>query len=538
MKNMRIGTRLGMGFGLLIFITFVVSVVTIRYMKTLSDLTSKLHRHPYTVSTGVLKINANIISMHRSMKDITLAKNDSEIKDAADKIAEYEAEVHKKFEIIAKRFLGDPEKIKNAHELFLAWRPIRDEAIEFVNSGERDSAVEITKGKGARHLETLSKEMEGLTEFADNMADKFLENAESTAEDALMITYVLVFSAFLIGLILAVLITHKIAGPLKKLSAMASRMSDGDLTVTIAPIQRSDEVGLLWNSFEYMIGNLQKQIFEITESANVLAASTGEISTTVSQLTATASESAAAVNETTATVEEVRQAAQVSSQKAKIVSESAQTAAATSQTGMEYMENSVQSMGRIKEQMRFIADSTINLSDQSHTIGDIITAVADLAEQSNLLAVNASIEAVKAGEHGKGFGVVAQEIRRLAEQSKQETIRVRTILNDIQKAVSTTVLATEQGEKAVDEGEAQTVQTGKAIRELASRITDSSQASLQIAASSNQQMIGMDQTALAMENIRQASNQNVDSSRQLEESARNLNDIGQRLKNLVGQYKI
>src|SRR5690606_7732014 len=126
-------------------------------------------------------------------------------------------------------------------------------------------------------------------------------------------------------------------------------------------------------------------------------------------------------------------------------------------------------------------------SEQGQAIGEIIAAVNDLAEQSNLLAVNAAIEAAKAGEHGRGFAVVAQEVRSLAEQSKQATAQVRTILQDIQKATTAAVLATEQGSKAVEDGVRQTTEAGEAIAALAEMIDEAAQAATQIAASSQQQ---------------------------------------------------
>src|SRR4028119_1286641 len=107
-------------------------------------------------------------------------------------------------------------------------------------------------------------------------------------------------------------------------------------------------------------------------------------------------------------------------------------------------------MQRIREQMEAIGESMMRLSEQSQAIGAIIATVDDLAQQSNLLAVNAAIEAAKAGEQGKGFAVVAQEVKSLADQSKQATTQVRTILNDIQKATGAAVMATEQGSKAVE----------------------------------------------------------------------------------------
>ena len=162
----------------------------------------------------------------------------------------------------------------------------------------------------------------------------------------------------------------------------------------------------------------------------------------------------------------------------------------------------------------------------------------DLAEQSNLLAVNAAIEAARAGEEGKSFAVVAEEIKSLAEQSKQGTAQVRTILSDIQKATSAAVMAAEQGGKAVEAGAAQSSQTRETIVALAASVAQAAQAAAQIAASSQQQMVGVDQVALAMENIKQSSAENAASTQQVETAARNLSEVGQRLQELVARYKV
>jgi len=195
-------------------------------------------------------------------------------------------------------------------------------------------------------------------------------------------------------------------------------------------------------------------------------------------------------------------------------------------------------INQIQEQMEYIAETIVRLSEHSQAIGEIIAAVDDLAEQSNLLAVNASIEASKAGEYGKGFIVVAQEIKGLAEQSKQATKQVRSILNDVQKASSAAVMATEKGTKAVDATVKQSVGTGDSIRELSRSIAEVSQAVMQIAASNQQELVGMDQVAMAMVNIKQATAQNAAGTKQVEVTVRNLHNLGQKLKTLVEHYKV
>ncbi|MBI4641549.1 MAG: methyl-accepting chemotaxis protein, partial [Candidatus Tectomicrobia bacterium] len=325
---------------------------------------------------------------------------------------------------------------------------------------------------------------------------------------------------------------------LKKISEIAEKVASGDLAVNVPSNNRRDEVGTLAQTFRTMVENFREVTQEIREGVNTLASSANEILASTTQVASSVAETATAVSETTATVEEIKQTSQISSQKAKYVSESAQKAAQVSQRGKNAVEDSIEGMNHIREQMELIAESVARLSEQSQAIGGIIATVDDLAEQSNLLAVNAAIEAAKAGEQGKGFAVVAQEVKSLAEQSKQATAQVRTILNDIQKATSAAVMATEQGSKAVDVGVKQSTEAGEAIRVLADSIAASAQAAVQIAASSQEQSIGMDQVALAMESIKQVGIQNVASTKQVEVAAHDLHELGQKLKQLVEHYQV
>lgn len=192
-------------------------------------------------------------------------------------------------------------------------------------------------------------------------------------------------------------------------------------------------------------------------------------------------------------------------------------------------------MTRIREQMDSIAECMVQLSNQSKVIGDIIATVDDLAQQSNLLAVNASIEAAKAGEQGKGFAVVAQEVKNLSQQSKAATAHVRTILNDIVKATTAATMATEQGGKAVEAGSSQATAAGEVIRQLTSSIENSAHAAEVIELSGQQQLIGMQQMVEAMESMKIASSQNRESAVQLESAAHRMELLGKELLDLTAQ---
>lgn len=287
-----------------------------------------------------------------------------------------------------------------------------------------------------------------------------------------------------------------------------------------------------------IIKTLRNLSRKLEDEVGVLSTSGEEILRSISEASSGVVETAAAVTETTTTVEELRQTAQVSADKAKNVAEVSDEALNTLQTSEKTVNETIEWMNRIHDGMGTISESILKLSEHGKMIREIIDTVNDLAEQSHLLAVNAAIEAAKAGEQGKGFAVVAQEVRSLADQSKQATVQVKNILNDIQNATNAAVMATEQGSKAVSHGLTQSSQTGESIRSLSTGINNVAQAAAQISLSSQQQLIGVNQVTIAMTNIKTASDQHVDHMRQIEGGVQGLNTVGKSLKEQVVQYKL
>ncbi|PTY02322.1 chemotaxis protein [Verrucomicrobia bacterium LW23] len=441
-----------------------------------------------------------------------------------------------------------------------------DAAVKVVASGEGETRMlEVREKVG----EMISEEKNLLSQRAITRQEEFNIVRGIVAASALL-KCVLVAS---VGLYLYV----AFVGPLRDVTSAAKRISEGDLSTPIPAVTRTDEVGdmlrafakmqaalsemarvarsiadgdlnlevkpqsdkdLLGNAVTTMLAGLRRNTTAMQEAATVLGSSASEILAATTQAATGAAETATAVSETTVTIEEVKQTAQLASQKARLVSDNAHRAAEFSQEGRGAVDAYHESIGKIQLQMGSIAETVVKLSEQSQAIGEIVATVADLAEQSNLLAVNAAIEAARAGEQGRGFAVVAQEVKSLADQSKQATVQVRVILSEIQKAISRSVMAAEQGDKTVEAGMRQANAAAASIRSLTEVIESGAQAALQIAASSQQQSVGMDQIAGAMENIKEAINQNVSGTRQTEAAARNLYGVGQKIQTLVNQYQL
>ncbi len=430
-------------------------------------------------------------------------------------------------------------KMKNLLELEKSYRDERDiNQIPLILEGKIQEAEAISTGVQRDQIKKIRRLSD---EIYQGLNDSGLDSIQTTIKNTDNTNRIFVIVSVLgigFGLMMVAGLQRIVVAPLNEAAGLADEIASGNLAIDVSTKSREDEVGKLLLSLDRMVRTLRKITSENRDAVEVLASSASEIMATSSQVAAGASETATAVSETTTTVEEVKQTAQVSSQKARVVSENAQRATEIAQNGSQSVDDVIEGMQRIQEQMETIAETVVKLSEQSQAIGEIIASVSDLAEQSNLLAVNAAIEAARAGEQGKGFAVVAQEVKSLADQSKQATVQVRTILNDVQKAIASAVMATEQGGKTVESGLRQSEETGEAIRSLAETIETGAQAALQIAASSQQQSVGMDQIASAMENIKQASAQNVAGTRQTEAAAKNLHDVGQKLKALVGQFKV
>ena len=571
-----VGTKIGMGFASALAIFVIVSLVSWRNVEKQSEDAAWV-AHTHEVLTELTSLMSSLQDVETGQRGYIITGEESYLGPYNAAVSSVDVHRLRLVELVS----DNPRQTARAQQL----GPLITERLDAIDDGidarrKGDFAAAqqlIVSGRGKKTMDDIRAQISAMTQFEETLLASRAAEANSAARNATMTIWLGTLLAFLVSAVIGYLIARNVSAPLRSLTIAADRITVGDLGANVSLGERSDELGALANAFERMtsslramagaaeqiaagdlrasvqplspqdavghafvkmIANLRTQIGSMVEGATVLGSAASEIVASTAQLASGASESAAAVSETTTTVEEIRATAQMASQKARAVSDTAQKAMQVTLTGRKSADDVTSGMTRIRTQMDAIGESMMRLSEQTQAIGQIIATVEDLAAQSNLLAVNAAIEAAKAGDQGKGFGVVAQEVKSLAEQSRAATDRVRTILSDIQKAATAAVMATEQGNKAVEAGSRQAELAGESIQALSGNVSEAAQAATQIAASSQQQLVGMDQVAGAMENIKQASTQNVASARQLETAARNLSELGLRLKQLVENYAV
>ncbi|MBX3246898.1 MAG: nitrate- and nitrite sensing domain-containing protein [Myxococcales bacterium] len=288
-------------------------------------------------------------------------------------------------------------------------------------------------------------------------------------------------------------------------------------------------LGAIALSFVFARGMIRS----FTGASDTLQRVVSQISGFVQQQSASTNQTASSVSETTTTVEEIRKTAETADASSREMSGLAQQSRAASSEALDAVAHGTEAMQQIRAEVESIAQNILELSEKNIQIGEIVQTVNAIAEQSNLLAVNASIEAAKAGEHGRGFSVVAAEVKALAQQSKEATDQIRSILSEIQKSSNAAVMITEQGVKRVEEGAALIEELGRTIQNLSGAIQRNADAASQISLISTQQLAGIEQITEAMRNIGAATTQNVEGARQLEETAGEIHAVSARILQIV-----
>ncbi|HEY9619504.1 MAG TPA: CHASE3 domain-containing protein [Crinalium sp.] len=277
----------------------------------------------------------------------------------------------------------------------------------------------------------------------------------------------------------------------------------------------------------------RKVIRPINQITNVIASSSSEIAATVEQQERITVQQATSVNQTTTTMDELGVSSRQSAEQAESATNGARQALLLAEGGTQAVGRSLNGMASLKDKVDAIASQISHLSEQTNQIGNITGLVSDLANQTNMLALNAAVEAVRAGDHGKGFAVVASEIRKLADQSKKSVEKINTLIADIQTAINTTVMVTDEGTKTVEDGVKIAQETASAFAGVTDAVNHVFLNSQQISLSAQQQAIAIQQVVDAMNALNLAARETASGISQTKVSTHQLNEAAQDLQAIV-----
>ncbi|MEC4895889.1 MAG: methyl-accepting chemotaxis protein [Oscillatoria sp. PMC 1051.18] len=278
---------------------------------------------------------------------------------------------------------------------------------------------------------------------------------------------------------------------------------------------------------------LRKIASRLQRTTSTIASTSTEIASTVTEQERVATQQATACNELAITMENLGESSGNCTQQAQAAASAAQAALELSDRGSKAVEHSLEKMSELKEKVGAIAEQILHLSEQTNQIGNISLLVSDLANQTNMLALNAAVEAVRAGEQGKGFGVVASEIRKLADQSKQSANKINTLVADIQNAINSTVMVTDEGTKTVETGVEIARQTADAFAGVADAVNNMVLSNQQILFNIRQQAGAIEQVWQTTNDINQGAKETATGISQTKFGTERLNQIALALKEMI-----
>ncbi len=313
--------------------------------------------------------------------------------------------------------------------------------------------------------------------------------------------------------------------------------SNGNLTMQIAA-EKNDEMGKLFNGFNLTIQNMGKLIKQVRESVQATASAASEISASSEQMAAGAQEQSSQAAEVATAVEEMTSTIFETTKNANFAAENAKIAGNTALEGGKVVNDTIEGMKKISEVVGKAAATVQALGNSSDQIGEIIQVINDIADQTNLLALNAAIEAARAGEQGRGFAVVADEVRKLAERTTKATKEIAVMIKQIQKDTSEAVTSIQEGEKEVAIGRDLAIKSGESLTNIVAatnKVVDMINA---VATASEEQSSVAEEISKNIEGINNVTHETAKGIQQIATASEDLNRLTENLQRIVEQFKI
>ena len=331
-------------------------------------------------------------------------------------------------------------------------------------------------------------------------------------------------------------ITHLVSG-LTRLGKMTREVARGELRERI-PEEGFEEIRALARDFNEMAGNLRSVLGQIQETGASVGTFSSNFLTVIQEQAASASQQATSVAEVAATMEELSRTSRQIAQNAESVKEAASKSVEVAQAGTTLGREGVEAMAQIKERVGDIARKTLFLGEKSHEIGKVMEIIKEIASEIHLLALNAAIESAAAGEHGRRFAVVASEVRRLAEKTRESTETIRGIITEIQSATNSSVEATEQGTREVERWKETIRLSSEAFSEIIATIERTSEASTQISLATHQQTSANEQVVQAMRQIEEMVRVTASKMKESSASASRLREMAGTLQEKTAVFRV
>jgi methyl-accepting chemotaxis protein len=536
MSRLSLKMKLAVGFGGLLLILTVLGVVGYESAVTSAELSQHVERQVTTTRLS-LAIDLSIEKQVASVRGFLLMGTDARLKADQDSQRTFQASM----EELGQSLDTDEGKrtFAGMKTVYSEYRSIMDEAIRLRRANKTKEAVRLIFSPAAQSgRDELRNDTTKVVQLAQELKKAAQNEQSASAAKTKSLMLLLAGLGLLIGLAVAILMARSITLAIARMVDLIQELAADNLAAADMQITSQDEIGKAGTALNGMKNNLRALIQSIAGTAEHVASASEEISSSATQQAQAAetqtdqtTQVANAMQQMSATVMQV-------SENSNKAAEASRQAAETARHGGTIVEDTLTKMRTIADSVSATARKMAELGKSSDQIGRIIGVIDDIADQTNLLALNAAIEAARAGEQGRGFAVVADEVRKLAERTTTATKEIAEMIKSIQDETKSAVSAMEAGNQQAEDGVRSTTQAGDSLREIIQMSEQVGEMITHIATAATEQSSATEQVNGNVEQISKLVKESAVGAQQSAKACQDLSGLALDLQTMVSRFKL